>query len=280
MTGLGRMLVLALPLLAFPLSWLPRAWAHFRYDLLLPLPEVILTSAPFLASAVLLRTRTAENERLGPGFFLPCWAGLPLLAVLAAGVVSIRFSDHSFFGLGLLPRLVANITIFLLAASTRTDRVGQVRKWWMAAAVIVAVNGLLRLRSEPEFISTFGNWNFLGVYLAASVVIGISIGGTWSLLGNLVLVAAMWWCGSRGAWLSLGAVAMLWFLTCGDRLLRRWPARAIVVVLAFSTAGLLARPYVLREWHDDVRPMIWKGTIRMIAARPILGHGLGTYVDA
>jgi tetratricopeptide (TPR) repeat protein len=152
------------------------------------------------------------------------------------------------------------------------------RKWWMAVAVIVAANGMLRLGSEPEFISTLGNWNFLGAYLAGSVVIGTSIGGTWPLLGALILVAAMWWCGSRGSWLALGIVAMLWFLACGNQFLRRWPARAIMVILFLTTAGLLAHPYVSRQWQTDVRPMIWKATVHMIAARPIWGHGLGTYV--
>ncbi len=277
-TGLGLALVLALPLLAFPLSWLPRSWAHFRYLCVLPLPEIALASGLFLAGANLLRSATAENRDDDPARLPPRWASLPLLAVLAGGVVSMRFSDRSFFGLGLLPRLGGNMAIFLLAASAPRDWMGQVRKWWMAVAVIVAANGLLRLRSEPEFISTLGNWNFLGVYLAASVVIGISMGGTWPLLGNLILVMAMWWCGSRGAWLALGAVAMLWFLACGNRSVRRWPARTIMVMLFLTTAGLLARPYVLRQWQTDVRPMIWKATFRMIAARPLVGHGLGTYV--
>jgi O-antigen ligase/Flp pilus assembly protein TadD len=244
----------------------------------LPLPEIVLASGLFLASAALLRRAAAENHDVDPALLPPRWASLPLLAVLAGGVVSTRFSEHSFFGLGLLPRLGGNMAIFLLAASAPRDWIGQMRKWWMAVAVIVAANGLLRLRSEPEFISTLGNWNFLGVYLAASVVIGTSIGTTWPLLGNLILVTAMWWCGSRGAWLALGTVAMLWFLACGNRFLQRWPARAIMVMLVLTTAGLLARPYVLRQWQTDVRPMIWKATFRMIAARPLVGHGLGTYV--
>jgi len=62
----------------------------------------------------------------------------------------------------LLPRLAGNLAIFLLAARTPGDRLPELCRWWILAAVIVAGNGLLRLGSEPEFISTLGNWDFLG----------------------------------------------------------------------------------------------------------------------
>lgn len=276
--GLGLVLVVASPWFTFPLSWFPRSWIHFRYNCVLPLPEIILVLGLFLTSVILLKRTTSEPSDVVSGLSFPRMASLALLAVLASGVVSTRVGEHSYFGLGMLPRLCGNVAIFLLAATVPPDRLGQIGKWWMITAVIVATNGLLRLGSEPEFISTLGNWNFLGTYLAASVVIGIAIGGTWSLLGNLVLLGAMWFCGSRGAWLALGAVAVLWFLGWGDRFLRRWQARAVIVLLLVTSVGGLARPYGLRQWQADVRPMIWQATLRMIAARPLVGHGLATYV--
>src|SRR5882724_9759105 len=94
-TGLGLILVLALPLLAYPLSWLPRSWAHFRYDCLLPLPEIVLASGLLLASAVLLRRAKTGDHDVDTALLPRRWASLPLLAVLAAGVVSTRFSEHS-----------------------------------------------------------------------------------------------------------------------------------------------------------------------------------------
>jgi len=275
--GLGLILVVASPLLTLPLSWLPKSWADFRYDWVLPLPEIILAVGLCVACAVLLKRTTAENIVGYPVLFSQR-TGLPLLAVLASGLVSTRFSEHSHFGLELLPRLGGNVAIFLLAANASRERMSWMRNWWMAVAVIVAINGLLRLRFEPEFISTLGNKNFLGVYLAASVVIGTSLGGMWPILGNIVLLTAMALCMSRGSWLSLALVAALWFLGFGNRFLKRWPTRGVIVLLLLIGAGVLARPYVLRQWQTDVRPMIWKGTLRMMAARPMLGHGLGTYV--
>ncbi len=276
---LALALVLALPLFAFPLSWLPRSWAHFRYDFLVPLPEIILGGTVVLSGIGLLRKgHRGENAMNLPAFSSQPWVMLPVLAVVASAIVSTRFSEHSYFGIGLFPRLCGNVAIFFLAANAARESTGRIRQLWIAVAVMVAANGLVRLKFEPEFLSTLGNWDFLGVYLAASLVVGISIGGTWTLLGSLILLAAMLFCRSRGAWLALGAVAVLWFLRFGDRFVRRWQARAIVVLLALMIVSLSGWSYVREQWQIDVRPLIWKGTVSMIAARPLLGHGLGAYV--
>jgi O-antigen ligase len=272
-------LILALPLFAFPLSWLPRSWAHFRYDWSVPLPEIILAGSMVLGGARLLKkTQAGDNEMGLPSLASDRWAIAPVMAVLASAIVSTRFSEHSYFGIGLLPRLFGNATIFLLAASAPRESTSRIRQLWITVAVIVAANGLIRQGFEPEFLSTLGNWDFLGAYLAAALVVGASVGGTWSLLGSLVLLAAMLFCRSRGAWLALGSVTILWFLVFGARILGRWQARAAVVTLALVIASLSGWSYIREQWQSDVRPPIWKATISMIAARPFLGHGLGTYV--
>jgi O-antigen ligase len=272
-------LVLALPLFAFPLSWLPRSRAHFRYDCSVPLPEIILVGSVVLGGTRLLRKAPGGNGTMDlPAFSSNQWVIAPVIAVLASAIVSTRFNEHSYFGVGLLPRLCGNAAIFFLAASAPRESTGRIGQRWIAVAVMVAANGLVRLKLEPEFLSTLGNWDFLGAYLAASLVIGASTGGTWPLLGDLVLIAAMLFCRSRGAWLALGAVSILWFLGFGNRIVQRWQARAIVVTLALVIASLSGWSYVRAQWQADVRPPIWKATISMIAARPLLGHGFGTYV--
>jgi len=272
-------LLIGLPVLSYPLSWLPKSWAHFRYDYTLPLPEMVLALGLFVSIGLVLRVSgIAKTGEETAAVLLPRAAIWPLLAVVLSGVVSTRFSEHPQFGLGLLPRLAGNLVIFLLAARTPTDRLPELCRWWIFAAVIVAGNGLLRLGSEPEFISTLGNWDFLGTYLAASLVIMISDGGRWSILGSLIVIVAMCFCRSRGAWLALGAVGLLWFLGFRNRFFQRWQARAVMAVVVLAGAVLLARPYVQQQWRTDVRPMIWKATLDMIAARPLLGHGLGAYV--
>jgi len=273
-------LVVGLPAFSYPLSWLPRSWAHFRFSITVPWPEVVLAAALLVSAVVIVRGQaTSEAGGGDAGTMAVLWPVLlPLLAVMLSALVSTRFSEHSYFGLTLLPQLAGNLAIFLLAAHVANHYAARLCDWWITTAVIIAANGLLRLGSEPEFISTVGNWDFLGAYLAASAVIALSVGGWWRLLGTLVLFSAMWFCHSRGAWLAFGGTGVLYFLVCGNHFLRRWQARASITLLLVATAGLLARPYILKQWQTDVRPMIWEATLRMIAVRPILGHGLGVYV--
>jgi len=272
--------VLASPWFVFPLSWLPRSWAHFRYVCEVPVPEVVLAGSLIIGGAALLGKAIRRDEIIDrPVVFSTVrGAAMPVAAVLASAVVSTRFSEHSYLGIEPLLRLCGCAVIFFLAANASRGATFPIHRLWLAVAVLVAVNGLARLKFEPEFLSTLGNWDFLGVYLAASLVIGVSIGGMWPFLGGVVLVAAMIFCRSRGAWLALAAVGLLWFLVFGDRVLRRWQARAIAAILALMIAGLLAWPYICRQWQTDVRPAIWKATVAMIVGRPVLGHGLGTYV--
>jgi O-antigen ligase len=245
----------------------------------LPIAETVLVFSLFAFAALLLRPRPAnESKEQGVNLFFLRSMFLPLLAVILGALLSTRFSAHSYLGLGQLPRLGGNAAIFLLAACATRERMRDLCKWWVIIALIVAGNGLARLGSEPEFISTFGNRNFLAAYLATSIVIAISIRETWSLWGSLLLLGSLWFCDSRGAWLALGITALLWFVFLGDKILRRGPARAVVALIVLATAGLLARPYAVRQWQTDVRPMIWKATLRMIATQPLVGHGLGAYV--
>jgi O-antigen ligase len=272
-------LLVGLPAFSYPLSWFPKSWAHFRYECTLPLPEMVLVAGLLILGGWLLRRGTeAEYRERKTAILLPRAAVLPLLAVVLSAVISTRFSEHSPFGLTLLPRLAGNLAIFLLAARAPKDRLAELCHWWMLVAVIVAGNGLLRLGSEPEFISTLGNWDFLGTYLAASLVIIVSLGGAWSVLGGIIVIGAMAFCRSRGAWLALGAVGLLWFLNFPNRFFQGSRTRIVIVVVILAGTAFLARPYVLRQWRTDVRPMIWKATLGMITAQPLLGHGLGTYV--
>jgi O-antigen ligase len=272
-------LLVGLPALSYPLSWLPKSWAHFRYDCTLPFPEMALAAGLLVSVGWLLRGRArAGTGEETAAILLPRVVTLPLLAVVLSAVASTRFSEHPQFGLALLPRLAGNLAIFLMAAHLPKGRLAELCRWWMLVAVVVAGNGLLRLGSEPEFISTLGNWDFLGTYLAASLVIMASYGGARSVLGSIIVVSAMGFCRSRGAWLALGAVGLLWFLDFRNRFFQRGATRAAIVVAILAGSAFLARPYVLRQWQTEVRPMIWKATVEMIAARPLLGHGLGTYI--
>ncbi len=78
--------------------------------------------------------------------------------------------------------------------------------------------------------------------------------------------------------MALVAVSAGWFVGFGNRFLRRWQVRVVIVSVPLVVAAFVGRSYIQRQWQTDVRPLIWKATIEMIVARPLLGHGLGTYV--
>jgi O-antigen ligase len=201
----------------------------------------------------------------------------PLLCLIVSSLLSIRFSQHPYASIGALPGLLANVAVFFLATRMPREQLAALSWCWLGAAVLVAVNGLARATTEPEFNSTIGNGNFLAAYLATGVCLGCSLvhrrhallvgGAVLCLLGAMVL------CRSRGTWLALGMVAAtVWIISSKPR----W-RRLTMVLLIGATAAFLGRGYIRQQWQTDVRPMIWQGTVRMIRAAPVLGHGLGTF---
>jgi tetratricopeptide (TPR) repeat protein len=81
----------------------------------------------------------------------------------------------------------------------------------------------------------------------------------------------------------LGIVVVLWLLhqtISGGQ--KRWTFRALgtLVVIGSTAACLILRASLERQWREDVRPFLWKGTVQMIAARAVFGYGLGTFVIA
>jgi hypothetical protein len=57
----------------------------------------------------------------------------------------------------------------------------------------------------------------------------------------------------------------------------RWQQKFGLVTVVGLTAFVVVKPYISKVWAEDVRPPIWLGTMQMIAAKPVLGHGLGRY---
>lgn len=233
---------------------------------------------PFAAIALLMLLLFATRALLAPrqlSIAVPRAAFWPALLLAVSWLISARMSRQPHLSVALLPSLIANLAIFFAAANCG----GNLRRFcwaWLIVSVLVAVNGLARLGSEPEFLSTFGNRNFLGAYLSASVLIAIGLREWRATSACLPLLAGLWFCGSRGAWLALAAVAG------AGVILRLRGAKRIAIAGLFIAVvivgGVLTGNHIVRQWQTDVRPVIWKGTLRMIAARPVFGHGPGAFV--
>jgi O-antigen ligase len=269
-------LVAALPLFSYPASLLLPAWGQARYGVAVPFAVIVL--AGLLAWAASRFCRSALPGATGPesraearSYRALLW---PALALAVSFLLSVQFSRHPHFSLLALPGALSNLAVFLLAASCPVDRLRPLCWWWTAAAALVAVNGLARLGIEPEFASTIGNRNFLGTYLAASVFVAAALKDKRAGVICLLLLSAMYFCHSRGAWLALAGGAVCWFLVWQSR-----PAWITAIVGLMVLAGtVIVWPYIAQQWRTDVRPMIWAGTLRMIADRPVVGHGLGTFI--
>ncbi|NQU10418.1 O-antigen ligase family protein, partial [bacterium] len=268
--------VIVLPLLSFPLSWLPAAAGPRSFTI--PWGPLLAVPVLLMAAWHLARYGTIGGRRT------VTWCSL---ALLVSALLGVRFSDQPHASLSVLPVVVSNLVLFVAAS-----RLPAASRWllawgWIAAAGLVAVNGLGRLGHEPEFLSVIGNRNLLGAYLASGICLGTGLAVhrdtsrslRWLALGAAVLlVVALWFCGSRGAWLGLlaGLAAFgVLSLPCG-----RLALSLVLVLVLVLVSGLLpwTRAHLARQWRADVRPVIWAGTIRMVEDRPLLGHGLGSYL--
>ena len=94
--------------------------------------------------------------------------------------------------------------------------------------------------------------------------------------------------GTRSAWVAVVAGLISWAILSGVRLTKRGAiALALVAVagvgLLFSPAGTRLRArlqWSVEEPAGGGRPVIWRDTLRMAAARPLTGYGLETFQTA
>jgi tetratricopeptide (TPR) repeat protein len=279
LTGWGELfcagVITILPLFTYPLSWLPRA-AGFRFLVELPISAMALCIGMLLVAWASFKK---ESE-----FALARSLVAPLVLLIVSAMLSVRFSERSFFSVQVLPVVAGNITIFLVAAigARRREFLHPLAWCWVATALLVSANMLIRIGSETELVSTFGNRNFLGAYLAASISIALTLLGKNSprrkKLGILVAISLMLvslaLTHSRGAWLTVALTLALYVLIVAPRWRMLTILCGVGTILAIVIAG---RWYIVSELRTDVRPWIWSSTARMIAARPFVGHGLNTF---
>jgi O-antigen ligase/Flp pilus assembly protein TadD len=207
--------------------------------------------------------------------------------------------------------LGAYLALFLFTAANLRTRAQAERLWialvWGSAPVVVY--GLLqalgldpldwRTDAASPVLSTIGRANFFGSYLA--LVIPLTMGRLlsnrrrWStgllLMGqSLCLVLTQ----ARGAWIGLGVgmltLALAWAMTTHDKRLTAAALTAALLVtgcvalinLADGPVATLARlPGLDRlagisrtgEGSTAARLTIWRATLPLVSARPMLGYG-------
>ena len=254
----------------------------------------VMVIALLVCAAVLLGAREVQRGLGGIGWLLGGFLAWNALAVarsvyLHAGLVTLGL----FAGIVVAPALFASLF--------------RDRRWrwggWAAVAVAGALEGVIGLRDWTQTVifggdvgwrifGTMFNPNVLAGYLLATLPAGVAlvlagrssgrddrprlglIGAGFALL---VMGAALLLTGSRAGLIGavLGAATML--VTAPIRVNRRTLVGVAVALVALMALAPPVRDRIVSaatQSHSALfRWYTWRGTARMIAARPLLGFG-------
>ena len=291
-TRIGRSLLLVAILLApWPYGSVADVW---RY----PLTALVLFSSALVALRADLRP--------GLGIVLPL-AAVPLVQILAGAAAPAPTLDAA---LSLWAPLAAWLVLRVPVGSRSSTTVAAAVA---IGALLQAVFGLVQAsvaphslygRSTPWMTSSFGsfmNHNHFAGYAELGVLLCLGLcadrlrrdrdvsgrallwGGAAALIGLAHLVSR-----SRGGLLGLGVGLLVFVLLRTGRLTLRRGAFAAAAVGAVLVAGLLALPPGARErvtaattdGSAAYRLRLSAASVRLAAAHPLLGSGLGSFEDA
>ena len=170
-------------------------------------------------------------------------------------------------------------------AASRTLKGPALPRVWTAAAALAGIYALLQTQggvgplSVPQLerpIATFGNPIFFAAYLAASAVLAAGHAlaaesrerGFYASAAVLIL-AGLWTTQTRAALAGLGAAGALWAVVS---------LRPRERLFALGGLGLGAALFVW--WFSDrawTHGLIWRDTLALWRAHPLLGCGLGRF---
>jgi O-antigen ligase len=172
-----------------------------------------------------------------------------------------------------------------------------------STAVIICTSGFFQYFAGFDFIrqrplipqdglhrvsSSFIHPNDFGVYLAVVSLLFISFlfSSSNKLRNRLLLLvplafslASLYLTKSRGAWISFSAGFLVLGALRSKRMAAIFLAALLVIFIMLPTAAQ-ERVFNLVDFKEGTtweRVMLWKGTINMIKAHPVLGFGVNTY---
>jgi len=210
------------------------------------------------------------------------WSGIALNGALGAYLLQVlparRGLALAALGAGLLGESLISVLQWpwVLPAMAQAQQAGELR------IIPQALQGSLAERiANGGLFGTFTQANALAGYLLLAVpplaVASVAARGLARVLGLATVgLAAVVFIGtsSKGADIAAGAALLAaWWLG-------RWPWRwAVAGVAALAVAVALLTPGIHRGLHDSasVRVGYWSGACRLIAERPLLGYGLGSF---
>jgi len=301
-------LAVGMPILTFPSGY--QSFPPVRQLLLV---SVALLGAAFLVY-YWLKARNISYIYTGIEIPWAAFVGVLTLSTIFALSRSTGFWGDFTRREGLVTWIAYGIIFFL---SVQGFRSAKSREWLVSAlrysSIVIVAYGLLQVVKldflesiVPSFGGTassfLGNPAYVGGYisLVAPVFLCLSAdGGTASkkrrnnLFVFAFLVIGVIATGSRAAWISVATTSTLvgihWLYGRGVRLRKAVLQASVVAVVALALAtgiGLAAwksfrvKTFATKETvvnSAEIRVMTWQKGAKMLARRPVLGQGLGTF---
>jgi O-antigen ligase len=272
--------------------------------LLSPVGQSLQEAAAVLALAAWLTSLAAGHKGLPR-----TGAGLPILLWLGAALLSLTHSvDLSASVSGLRKILKGAAVLFIAADLVRTPR----RLRWLlgttlASVLLISVDGLVQVATGMDVLArmpagdmpghfhrlsaAFHHANEFAVYgvsllpVCLALALGADPMGRGRLLGwtaTALLSAALLLTFSRPAAVALAiSLSAFWVIR------RAW--KTLAALAAASVAGYFLLPSAVRAWVasqpswfdalvQPLRKEIWHAALQMIAAHPVTGVGVNTFV--
>lgn len=238
-------------------------------------------------------------------------AGGPLTAFVAWNIVAAGFGEYVHASLVALVAFISCIAVLALCATLFQDRSWR-RRGWITVAAAGVIEGVIGLRDWTQTLITQGDasWRIFGTMFNPNVLAGYLLAVTpaalvvlvWAwhraaedqerprlgLIGAgfavIITGSALLLTGSRAGLLGalLGAAVM--GLLTPARIRRRWIVAAALLLVVLMVLAPPVRTRLLSAATQSnsaiFRWYTWKGTVRMIAARPLLGFGPGCFEHA
>jgi len=240
--------------------------------------------------------------------FLRASFNAPLLALLWCGIVSAFLSPFKYYAVEEVTNLITGLMVVLLLYNTVRHRFGfKLICWTLALSTSIAVvYGILQINQidfikwgQPVYVSTFGSANFFSAFLVVVLPLFLGIASArrfgFATLFLLVLYGFGLYALHRSinwsAYLGIIAGLVLWFVLqiiygLGRRLGRlRFGAALLVFIVVMGMLytwmgvyrGGEAAAYLNGLRTNRVRMVMGIGSLKLLAEKPILGQGIGSW---
>ncbi len=293
------------------LSWRRPVWGAYGVLALLPAYQVRFAVAgvpstllEVVAIAAFLGASVHWAQKKSPFPHLSRRGIGAALLWLAIGGLGVAVAQDTYIALGLYRAYVVEplltLPLWLAVWQSEADRRGALGV--LSAQLILAASVAILQQAHiisspapwiheapPRVVGFFAYPNALALYAAPLAAL---LGATaltilpfrrWErplwIIGALSGVLACALAVSRGALLALGIATVIlgawssrkrwWWFVCGLVL-------AVLIILPM-TRGKIIDVVQLRDTSTDVRTVLWRGTWRLIADRPLMGAGLGAF---